>query len=137
MTRAVGRFGISMIGFNSDGTPRISDSSTNTRVQLTHGAKEFVVDDIQKVEIVRGIAGLPILKDLPVLGWLFGDENESTKKTRIVITLRAEYANPNDAMPAEVRKNVGKIMDDLEKGWRSPVNNVGFQQLLLDTDEWK
>lgn len=129
--------GVSLIGWNSDGSPRTSKSDANTRIQLTNGPQEFVVSDIQKVEIVRGIAGLPILKDLPVLGWLFGDENESTKKTRIVITLRAEYANPNDAMPAEVRKNVGKIMDDLEKGWRSPVNNVGFQQLLLDTDEWK
>ena len=129
--------GISMIGFNSDGTPRMSDSSTNTRVQLTHGAKEFVVDDIQKVEVVRGVAGLPWLKNIPVLGWLVGDENESTKKTRIIVALRAEYVKPADNMPVDVKKNIGKIIEDVEKGWASPINNMGFQQFLIDTNEWK
>ncbi len=129
--------GISLIGWNGDGTPRVSNSNTRTNVQITNGAQEFVVSDIQKVEVVRGVAGLPFLKDLPGLGWLFGDENESTKKSRIIVMVRAEYSNPADTMPAEVRTRVDKIINDVEKGWQSPVNNVGFQQLLIDTDKWE
>ncbi len=129
--------GVSLIGWNGDGSPRTSKSESNTHVQITNGAKEFVISDIQKVEVVRGIAGIPFLKDLPGLGWLFGDENESTKKTRIVILVRAEYSNPRDVMPAEIRTRVDKIIKDVEKGWQSPVNNVGFQQLLIDTDKWE
>lgn len=125
--------GISMLGFNSDGTPRLSDSHCTTRVQIPNGVKEFAIDDIQKVEIVRGVAGLPWLKDLPVIGWLVSDENESTKKSRLVVVLRAEYSNPKDAAPAGIRQNIGKIIDDVDKAWKSPVNNMGFQQLLLDT----
>ncbi len=128
--------GISIIGWNSDGTPRMSRSTTKTQVQLTNGPKEFVVDDIQKVEIVRGVAGIPWLKNLPILGWLFADENESTKKTRIIVTLHAEYVTPSDPIPAEIRKNIGKATDSVEKGWKSPVNNMGFQQFLFDTMEW-
>ncbi len=129
--------GVSLIGWNGDGSPRTSKSETKTNIQVTNDAKEFVISDIQKVEVVRGVAGLPFLKDLPGLGWLFGDENESTKKSRIVILVRAEYSNPRDVMPAEVRTRVDKIIKDVEKGWQSPVNNVGFQQLLIDTDKWE
>lgn len=129
--------GVSLIGWNGDGTPRLSNSETTTRVQLTNNYKEMVVSDIQKVEVVRGVAGLPILKDLPVLGWVFGDENESTKKSRLIVVLRAEYSNPKDKIPAEVQQNINKIVDGVEKGWKSPINNLGFQQLLIDTDEWK
>ncbi len=129
--------GISLIGWNSDGTPRISNSKSNTKVQLVHGAKEFVIDDIQKVEVVRSVNGVPLLKDLPGLGWLFANESESTKKTRLVIMLRAEYAQPNDKLTPQVIDNIGKIIDDVEKGWKSPINNMGFQQLLLDVDTWK
>ena len=62
-------------------------------------------------------------------------EKLSSNKVRIDFVVEA--AKFEEAMQKAYRKNVGKIMDDLEKGWRSPVNNVGFQQLLLDTDEWK
>ena len=53
------------------------------------------------------------------------------------MVLRAEYSNPKDAIPAEVQQNINKIVGDVEKGWKSPINNLGFQQLLIDTDEWK
>ena len=53
------------------------------------------------------------------------------------MVLRAEYSNPKDAIPTEVQQNIDKIVDGVEKGWKSPINNLGFQQLLIDTDEWK
>ncbi|MBO5959808.1 MAG: hypothetical protein J6Q65_06770, partial [Lentisphaeria bacterium] len=118
-------------------TPRLSNSETMTKVQLSNGVKEFVVSDIQKVEVVRGIAGLPILKDLPIIGWVFGNENESTKKSRIMVVLRAEYSNPDDKASVETQKLMNDVIKGVEKGWKSPVNNFGFQQLLIDTDEWK
>ena len=68
---------------------------------------------------------------------MVGDENESTKKTRIIVALRAEYVKPADNMPVDVKKNIGKIIEDVEKGWASPINNMGFQQFLIDTNEWK
>lgn len=129
--------GVSLIGWNSDGTPRMSTSNSKTKIQLTNDAQDFVVDDIQKVECVRGVAGLPFLKDLPFLGWLFGDENESTKKTRVVIRLHAEYATPSDDLKPAINEKVGKIVEDLEKNWNSPINNMGFQQILFDTDKWE
>ncbi len=124
--------GVSLIGWNSDGTPRLSRSAFNTEIQVGNSGKDFVVGGIQKVSVVRGVAGLPFVKDLPGIGWLFSTETESTKRSQLVLIARAEYALPFDAVNTEIKTDIGKIVDDVNAGVASPTNNIGFQQLLLD-----
>ena len=123
---------ISLIGWNSDGSPRLNRSQYKTSVQVGYNGGEFVVGGIQKVSVVRGVAGLPFLKDLPFLGWLFSTETESTKTTDLVLVLQTEYVAPVDAVPEQIRHNVGKIVEDVQQGVNSPVNNLGFEQIGLD-----
>ena len=122
----------SLIGWNSDGSPRLNRSSFKTDVQVGYNGGEFVVGGIRKVSVVRGVAGLPFLKDLPFLGWLFSTESESTKTTDLVLILQTEYVNPVDAVPEQIRHDVGKIVEDVQHGINSPVNNLGFEQIGLD-----
>ncbi|MBO5695714.1 MAG: hypothetical protein J6S98_09955 [Lentisphaeria bacterium] len=122
----------SLIGWNSDGSPRLNRSSFKTDVQVGYDGGEFVVGGIRKVSVVRGVAGLPFLKDLPFLGWLFSTESESTKTTDLVLILQTEYVNPVDAVPEQIRHDVGKIVEDVQHGINSPVNNLGFEQIGLD-----
>ncbi len=124
--------GVSLVGWNSDGTPRLSRSAFNTEIQIGNSGKDFVVGGIQKVSVVRSVAGLPILKDLPFLGWLFSTESESTKRSQLVLIAHAEYALPGDVVNTEIKDNIGKIVEDVNKGLKSPVNNLGFEQLGLD-----
>lgn len=127
--------GVSLIGWNSDGTPRTSESSFKTEVQVGNTGKDFVIGGISKIDVVRGVAGLPVLKDLPVLGWLFSTETESTKKSQLVLIARAEYALPFDQVNTEIKDNIGKVVDDATARNKNPDGNLGFQQLLLDTDK--
>ena len=122
----------SLIGWNGDGTPRTSNSSISTAVQIGYEAKEFVIGGINKKEVVRSVSGLPFTKDLPVIGFLFGSESESIKSSMIVLIATAEYSQPSDPMPAVVAENVGKITDEIVQGENAPLDNIGFQQLLLD-----
>ncbi len=119
--------GTSLIGWNSNGSPRVSRSSFNTEIQIGNSGKEFVIGGIHKTDVVRGTAGIPLLKDIPGLGWLFSTETESTKQTQLVLIARAEYANPFDSARTEITDNIGKIVDDIQTGIQSPVNNLGFQ----------
>ncbi|MPN29546.1 hypothetical protein SDC9_176999 [bioreactor metagenome] len=127
--------GVSLIGWNGDGTPRLSKSNFNTEVQIGNNGKDFVIGGIQKVNVVRSVAGLPFVKDIPGLGWLLSTDSESTKKSQLVLIARAEYAHPNDQINAKVTENVGKIVDDVNAGIASPTNNLGFQQLGIDTNK--
>ena len=83
--------------------------------------------------MVRGVAGVPLLKDLPLLGWLFSTESESTKRSQLVLIARAEYANPFDSVNVQIKDNIGKLTEEIKTASHSPVNNLGFEQLLIDT----
>lgn len=127
--------GISLMGWNGDGTPRLSRSVFNTEIQVGNSGKDFVVGGIQKTEVVRSVAGLPFLKDLPFLGWLFSTESESTKRSQLVLIARAEYSLPSDALSTEIENDVGKVVNDISAGVKSPVNNLGFEQWLIDSNK--
>ena len=125
---------VSLIGWDSSGEPRLNNSEIETEVQIGNSGKNFVIGGLKKFDIVRGVAGVPLLKDLPLLGWLFSTESESTKKSQIVILASAEYSMPFDPVPTEIQANVGKIVEDVRAGVRNPLNNLGFEQYGIDSD---
>ena len=125
---------VSLIGWDSKGEPRLNKSEIETEVQIGNSGKNFVIGGLKKFDVVRGVAGLPLLKDLPLLGWLFSTESESTKKSQIVILASAEYSTPFDPLPTEIQANVGKIVEDVRSGVRDPLNNLGFEQYGIDSD---
>ena len=125
---------VSLIGWDSSGEPRLNKSEIETEVQIGNSGKNFVIGGLKKFDVVRGVAGVPLLKDLPLLGWLFSTESESTKKSQIVILASAEYSTPFDPLPTEIQPNVGKIVEDVRAGVRNPLNNLGFEQYGIDSD---
>ena len=125
---------ISLLGWNSDGSPRTSKSGTATTVQVGLEPQEFVIGGLRKSESVRGTAGLPFLKDLPIIGRLVSTETESIKQSQLVLIAKVELSNPGDKMGAEVQEEVGKIIKQVNKGVNSPIGNMLFQQYLLDED---
>jgi general secretion pathway protein D len=125
---------ISLMGWNSDGSARTSKSGTATTVQIGYEPQEFVIGGLRKSESVRGNAGLPFFKDLPIIGRLFSTETESIKQSQLVLIARVELSTPDDKMGAEVQEEVGKIVKQVNKGVNSPIGNMLFQQYLLDED---
>ena len=123
-----------LIGWDSKGEPRLNKSEIETEVQIGNSGKNFVIGGLKKFDVVRGVAGLPLLKDLPLLGWLFSTESESTKKSQIVILASAEYSTPFDPLPTAIQSNVGKIVEDVRSGVRNPLNNLGFEQYGIDSN---
>ena len=126
---------VSLIGWNSDGSPRSSRSDVATTVQIGYEAEEFVIGGLRKSEAVRGVAGLPFIKDIPILGLLFSDESESLKQSQLVLIATVKYSPTNEAIPVRIDENIGKIIDGVNKGMRSPVGNMFFQQYWIDTDK--
>ena len=125
---------ISLLGWNADGSARTSKSGTATTVQIGFEPREFVIGGLRKSESVRGTAGLPFLKDLPLIGRLFSTETESIKQSQLVLIAKVELSNPDDKLGADVQKEVGKIVKQVNKGVNSPIGNMLFQQYLLDAD---
>ena len=125
---------ISLLGWNADGSARRSFSNTATTVQIGRQAQEFIIGGLRKSESVRGTTGLPFFKDLPVIGRVLSTETESLKQSQLVVIAHVQYSNPDAAMGAQVRENLGKVIKDVNKGMNSRVGNMFFQQYFLDDD---
>ncbi len=107
----------SLIGWKSSGEPRISkDTAIKTRVMMNNDGKEFVIGGIEKRSLVTSVGGIPWLKDIPLLGYLFSTESQSTKKSRLVLVMDCTVVDTLGAKvegaPAEViKKAEGKLAD--------------------------
>ena len=128
--------GLSLLGWNSDGSARRSNSKISTTVQLPYSDQEFVLGGVRKSESVRANTGLPYLKDLPVIGRLLSTESESIKQSQLVVIAKVEYSNPDSFAGARIRENLGKIVKGVNKGMNSRVGNMFFGQYGLDEDVW-
>ena len=126
--------GNSLMGWNSDGSARRSNSNISTNVQLPYSGHEFVIGGVRKSESVRTNTGLPFVKDLPVIGRVFSTESESIKQSQLVVIAKVEYSNPDSFAGAEIRENLGKIVKGVNKGMNSRVGNMFFGQYGLDSD---
>ena len=125
---------ISLLGWNSDGSARKSSSNVSTTVQIGYDAKTFVIGGLKKSESVRSTAGLPFVKDLPVIGRVFSTESESIKQSQLVLIAEVQYVNADDAAGTDVRDHMGKIINNVNNGMTSRVGNMFFQQYGLDSD---
>ena len=127
--------GTSLLGWNSDGSPRLNKSAFSTEVQVGYSGKDFVIGGIKRTNVIRSVSGIPLLKDLPILGWIFSTESETTRHSELVLIARAELSGPFDIAPEAVRKDLGDTVDKVEAGRDNPTGNLGFEQLLLDTNK--
>ncbi|MCQ2352930.1 MAG: hypothetical protein MJ033_05580 [Victivallaceae bacterium] len=125
----------SLIGWDGSGTPRLSTSDYATKIQLGSGKTDFVIGGITKTSVVRSVSGVPFLKDLPVLGWLFSTETDSVKKSQFVVIVSAEVVKPASTLSEADKLQKKTITDKVEKSVQNPASTIGFQQLLLDDSD--
>lgn len=127
----------SIIGWTSAGTPRMSRSAYSTQIQIGNNKKDFVIGGISKSTVTRGVNGIPLLKDLPILGWLFSTETDTIKKSQYVLVASVEVAKPADKVSKTIKDEVTKITNEVNDMVKNPIKAYGYQQLLIDTNEIK
>ena len=88
---------------------------------------------IRRTNVIRSVSGLPLLKDLPVLGWLFSTETETTRHSELVLIARAELSGVFDPVPDPVGKEIRKMSDDVSRSRKQPLRNLGFEQFGIDS----
>lgn len=124
---------LSMLGYTSTGAIRTSSYSTNQKFMLGNGKNRFYLGGIEKTQVVRDVGGIPLLKDIPVLGWIFSTERESTKKSTIVVVADCEVVAPNTKLSEDEIKNIELIRNTTDKA-DGEFNSYGYRQFLLDPE---
>ena len=121
----------SLIGWKSNGDPRIANSDTiNTDIQIGNKGNRFVIGGINKETVVRSVSGVPFLRELPGLGWLFSTESESTKKSQLVVAVTVETRSIFAQLTEAVSDSIKKIDKGTENAGLK--NQWGYDQYLID-----
>ncbi|MBR7156524.1 MAG: hypothetical protein IKD22_06785, partial [Lentisphaeria bacterium] len=117
----------SLIGYTSDGAPRIQQGAEiNTEFMIANTGNKLVIGGIEKRSVMRVSGGVPLLKDLPLLGWIFSTETEATKRSQLLVVAEVIPAG-RAGTPKGVIKD---IEADLSKAGKA--NTFGYRQFLLD-----
>lgn len=118
----------SLIGYTSKGEPRIQKGAMiDTNFMISNAGTKLVIGGIEKRSVVSVSGGVPILKDLPLLGWLFSTESESTKRSQLVIVAELLPQAPDANCPVikKVQKKLGNA---------GVTNTFGYRQYLIDSE---
>ena len=97
---------------NVQGNPLIIKKATKTSL-ITRNAETIVISGLKRQRSTKGSAGIPGLKDVPGLGWMFGSDSQGSEKEEVLIfitpTILAEW------QPGEVQKTMEEVEQDVAK----------------------
>ncbi len=100
----------SLIGFQSNGAPRISQGNVVTQtVSLPFsGEGFFVIGGLNKKEVSDSSTGIPWLSDIPVLGYLFSTKSKSVKNSELIVVGQCNWASPEENPRSNITKTYPK-----------------------------
>ena len=117
----------SLIGYTSDGSPRIQQGAEiDTEFMIANTGTKLVIGGIEKRSIIKVSGGIPFLKDLPLLGWVFSTETEATKRSQLLVVAEVLPADKAENKAAPVKSIEGDLINAGES------NTYGYRQYLID-----
>ena len=125
----------SVTGIDANGLPVIDTRSVKTRVRLADG-ESFVLAGLKRTAAVKRSAKVPFLGDIPVLGWLFGNETNINRENNVLIVVKPKFllGTASDFEMADEAKTIIAQAKG-ESTLQIPKNKWGFDQWLLDADK--
>jgi type II secretory pathway component GspD/PulD (secretin) len=123
-------------GFDSIGTPQLVRRNYNTNVRVQDG-QEIVLGGYNREMMVQESTKVPFLGSIPIIGYLFGSEQNLVKKRQVVVVLTANIVNDFSAMTG-AGSQIDAALIKARASRQVPVKNLdteaGFDQWLLDTE---
>lgn len=88
------------LGKNTDGASDSTSRSATTKVMVRNG-QTAVIGGVYETNDNRGNSGVPFLKDIPVIGWLFKSQTHSNSKSELLVFLTPRIINAEKSLPKE------------------------------------
>jgi len=120
-------------GYTPAGLPMTSERSITSFVRVRDG-ETLMLGGLTREAKARQKTGIPLLSDIPYLGYLFGSETKSHQKSHIVVKVEVSVntaASTQIAAPRKLQETVSQASGKSEV--RIPRNPFGFDQWLLDS----
>lgn len=124
-----------IVGATPSGTPLVRSNSEYGTVELRDGTP-ICVGGVRRTEDVKSTAKAPILGSIPVLGYLFGGEQNANRQTEVVVVLTPQVVQFSEAQKEFARDEDKLVRAQVLKEARLPMLKTewGFDQWLLGKD---
>ncbi len=122
-------------GYSPQGSPIINTRFLPSCVRVQDGTP-YVLGGITRKEEIKNSNKIPLFGEIPVLGWLFGGEQDSASEEEIVIVMTPHFMLSSQSS-MEMPKEAQTVIDQVEKREivKIPSNPFGFDQWLLDSEK--
>lgn len=138
-TVAIQMTNTNLIGFNSDGSIRVSKSDLRTKVNVNNHGDKFLVGGLDKEDVVRSKSSVPYLGTIPLLGWAFTSEREVHKKSQLLAVIECIPVIPETQVPSGIMSEISEAKEKIKnygvKAGPFEQNDLGFDQYLLDSEK--
>ena len=103
----------SIIGINKDGLPDTSKKRVKQKVNLESGQTVFV-SGFKVTEELTTLSKIPLLGDIPILGWLFRYNDDLQKDSRILIFITPHITWGDKDLKSLYKKKFEERLSDIE-----------------------
>lgn len=121
---------VSHLGYDDAGAPMLQERDLETTISARPGA-EYILGGMTRTRSIQTTRKVPILGSIPVLGWLFGGEITTAKKTMLVLAVSAtpidDFSGLGEAESETLRRVDTAGMNVIPM----PDEVVGFDMMLL------
>ena len=128
---------VSHTGFDSNGVPVLVGRETDTELRLRDG-QEVVLAGYTRELFLERADKIPWLGSLPLIGYLFGGDGNTTERRQVVIVLTPHVVKDFSAMeydPTRINAALIKSKALRKADVDIPKTEVGFDQWLLDAEQ--
>jgi type II secretory pathway component GspD/PulD (secretin) len=77
----------SILGYSKDGTPIVNTRRTTSKVVLSD-RETFTLSGLRKDTIIKSVSGIPILKDIPLIGYFFKHDIDVKSSKELIVMLK-------------------------------------------------
>lgn len=120
-----------LVGYQDNGTPIINSKQMSDSIMVPYNT-EVMIGDLTREYIVKSTKKVPFFGSLPVLGWLFGGENQIKQKSVAIVSIKANLINDLSNITDKDKKIINQVANKADTP--SPKPLVGFDQWLLDNE---
>jgi len=118
-------------GYTPQGLPIINTSVISTKARMRDGST-LVLAGLTRTEKNESKQGAPFLSTIPVLGYLFGGENNINRQKQIIVVIEAETETQGESLLADAP--MIQTISNMVVGQELPAipeNSFGFDMWML------
>ncbi len=113
-------------------SPRFTTRKASTNLVARDG-QTVLIGGLMQTQKERTTVGIPFLKDLPLLGYLFGSKKFKTQKTELLIAITPHVVKSREDADSITREFMGKVKT--LKGLLGQQGLIGMEETLNQDEE--